>query len=364
MKKIFLGATLLLGLASCGSQPATTETTAMNVDENGALLRGEPSEKLDSCFTQYLEALQRDSLDVHSTMILQHGKVLEEKWMSEGAPDKAHILNSVSKTFTSTAVGFAISEGLLSLDDKLVDVLAKYAPAEQQENLKKVTVRNLLTMNCGQEIDPLYTLTPADSTANWITRFMEQPFLHEPGTWFAYNSTGTYLLSAMVQEKSGQKVLDYLQPRLFEPLGITPDHWDEHDGINAGGWGLYLKTEDLAKMGQLLLQKGQWNGQQLLPQGWVEEASKAQVPSVPNMVRPDKAEELGLTKDTSDWVQGYGYQIWRCRHNGFRADGSRGQFILVFPDLDAVVITTSNIPDSRLQDLLNEVYDNLLPGLE
>ena len=359
-KTLVASALIILGMASCGGGQQAAPTT-MNVDENGALLRGESTAKLDSAFDKYLETIARDSQDIHSIMVLQHGKVLKEKWMSEGAPEKAHILNSVSKTFTSTAVGFAISEGLLKLDDKLIDLLPEYAPAEPQENLKKVTVKNLLTMNSGQEIDPLYTLNREDSTLNWIKNFMEQPFLHEPGTWYAYNSTGTYLLSAIVQKKTGEKVLDYLMPRLFDKLNITPDHWDEHDGINAGGWGLYLKTEDLAKMGQLLLQDGKWNGEQVLPEGWVAEASKAQVPSVPNMVRPDEAEAKGLTKENSDWVQGYGYQMWRCRHNGFRADGANGQYILVFPDLDAVIAVTANLQD--MQGELNAIYDTILPAL-
>lgn len=362
-KTLLTGAlTLLLGLASCGGNTATRQDKPMNVGESGELLRGESTPELDAALDNYLNTIQQDSMDIHSIMILQHGKVLKEKWMSEGAPDKAHVLNSVSKTFTSTAVGFAIAEGLLKLDDKLIDVFSEYAPAEPQENLKKVTVKDLLTMNCGQEIDPLYTMNRADTTVNWIKNFMVQPFLHEPGTWFAYNSTGTYLLSAMVQKKAGMKVLDYLMPRLFEPLQITPDHWDEHDGINAGGWGLYLKTEDLAKMGQLLLQDGKWNGEQLLPEGWVKEASKAQVPSVPNMTRPDEAEKKGLTLENSDWVQGYGYQMWRCRHNGFRADGAGGQYILVFPERDAVIAMTANVQD--MQKELDEIYDTILPALK
>lgn len=355
--------TLAFTLVSCGgNQDTPSAQPFMNLDENGNLPRAEASAKLDSAFNNYLEAIARDSQDIHSVMILQHGQVLEEKWMSEGAPEKAHILNSVSKTFTSTAVGFAISEGLFSLDDKLTDLLSEFAPEEPQENLQKVTVKHLLTMNCGQEIDPLYTLDRKDSTLNWIRNFMVQPFVHEPGTWYAYNSTGTYLLSAMVQKKSGQRVIDYLKPRLFDPLHIQPDHWDEVDGINAGGWGLYLKTEDLAKMGQLLLQKGVWNGEQILPEGWVEEASKAQVPSVPSGTRPDEAEEKGLTKETSDWVQGYGYQMWRCRHNGFRADGAGGQYIIVLPDLDAVIAVTAQLDDMQAE--LNNIWDYILPGLK
>ena len=142
-KTLFAGAlTLLLGLASCGGNNTAKLESQMNVDESGQLLRGESTPALDAAFDQYLSAIQKDSMDIHSIMILQHGKVLKEKWMSEGAPEKAHILNSVSKTFTSTAVGFAISEGLLKLDDKLIDVLSEYAPADPQENLKKVTVKH------------------------------------------------------------------------------------------------------------------------------------------------------------------------------------------------------------------------------
>ena len=134
-KTLFAGAlTILLGLASCGGNNEAKQESQMNVDESGLLLRGESTPALDAAFDQYLSAIQKDSMDIHSIMILQHGKVLKEKWMSEGAPEKAHILNSVSKTFTSTAVGFAISEGLLKLDDKLIDVLSEYAPGKLEES--------------------------------------------------------------------------------------------------------------------------------------------------------------------------------------------------------------------------------------
>ena len=150
------------------------------------------------------------------------------------------------------------------------------------------------------------------------------------------------MLSAIVQKVTGEKVVDYLNGRLFEPLHIDKPKWEESpQGINTGGWGLWLKTEDLAKMGQLLLQKGEWNGKQLIPAEWVAEMSKKQVESINPGTRMEEAEAKGMTKETSDWMQGYGYQMWRCRPGCFRADGARGQYIIVVPDKNAVIAITS-----------------------
>ena len=174
------------------------------------------------------------------------------------------------------------------------------------------------------------------------------------------NAIGFRLLPP--QQVTGEKVVDYLTPRLFEPLYIDKPKWEESpQGINCGGWGLYLKTEDLAKMGQLLLQKGEWNGKQLIPAEWVAEMSKKQVESINPGTRIEQAAERGMTKETSDWMQGYGYQMWRCRPGCFRADGARGQYIIVVPDKNAVIAITSNVED--LQGELNLVWDNILPVL-
>jgi CubicO group peptidase (beta-lactamase class C family) len=171
------------------------------------------------------------------------------------------------------------------------------------------------------------------------------------------------MLSAIVQKYTGEKLTDYLYPRLFRPLGINNVNWAESaQGINTGGWGLYLKTEDLAKMGQMLLQKGKFNGMQVVPQWWVEEASKAQVQSVMAGINSDMISQLpdDFAK-TSDWLQGYGYQMWRCRHNAFRADGANGQYIIVIPDKNAVVVTTANITD--MQEEINLIWKHILPAL-
>jgi CubicO group peptidase (beta-lactamase class C family) len=170
------------------------------------------------------------------------------------------------------------------------------------------------------------------------------------------------MLSAIVQKVTGEKVVDYLDSRLFQPLHIDKPKWEESpQGINTGGWGLYLKTEDLAKMGQLLLQNGEWNGKQLIPSEWVAEMSKKQVESVNPGTRMEDAAAKGMTKETSDWMQGYGYQMWMCRPACFRADGARGQYIIVIPGKNAVIAITSDNGD--LQGELNLVWDRILPVL-
>jgi CubicO group peptidase (beta-lactamase class C family) len=268
------------------------------------------------------------------------------------------VLHSVSKTFTATAVGLAIADGKLALTDKVVDFFPDKLPANVSDNLKKMSVRDLLTMTCGHDVEP----SGRGEGADWIESFLAWPVEHEPGTFYLYNSLGTYMCSAIVQKVTGEKVVDYLNTRLFKPLHIDKPKWEESpQGINCGGWGLYLKTEDLAKMGQLLLQKGEWNGQQLIPAEWVAEMSKKQVESINPGTRIEQAEERGMTQETSDWMQGYGYQMWRCRPGCFRADGARGQYIIVVPDKNAVIAITSDNGD--LQGELNLVWERILPVL-
>jgi CubicO group peptidase (beta-lactamase class C family) len=299
-----------------------------------------------------------DSVLFESLMVLKHGKVLYEGWYGDAAPDKPHAMHSVSKSFTATAVGMAVDEGLLKVTDKLVDFFPDNLPEEVSDNLKAVTVHDLLTMNCGQETEARFR----NSDQDWVTSFLAHPFVHEPGTWYCYNSLGTYMLSAIVQKLTGEKVLDYLTPRLFEPLHIEIPQWDESpQGINAGGWGLQLKTEDMAKFGQLFLQKGVWNGKRLVSEAWVNEASKYQVPSVPAGTRPDQAAERGLTPENCTFMLGYGYQMWRCPDNAYRADGARGQYIIIVPDSDAVIACTAN--SANLQAEQNLIYEHLFPAL-
>ena len=304
------------------------------------------------------EPVRPDTIKLHSIMIVKHGEVVLERWMNGHSAEMPHVMHSVSKTFTATAVGLAINEGKLSLTDPVTKFFADKLPAEPSDNLRAMTVRDLLTMTCGHDAEP----NVRRDTADWVTGFLAWPVVHKPGEYYLYNSMGTYMLSAIVQQVTGEKLIDYLDTRLFQPLHIERPQWDESpQGISCGGWGLYLKTEDMAKMGQLFLQQGRWNGKQIVPAEWLKEMSSFQVPSAPSGTRFEDLEKAGLTKDNNDWVQGYGYQMWICRHNAFRADGFAGQYIIVLPDRDAVLVLTTS--SSLYQPYLDLVWKHLLPVL-
>jgi CubicO group peptidase (beta-lactamase class C family) len=195
----------------------------------------------------------------------RHGKVIAEGWWDPYKPDLRHTLYSTSKSFTSTAVGFAVSEELLSVDDKVISYFPDQLPDSVSPFLADMTVKDLLTMSAGQSPDPTGVIR--SSGPEWVKSFLACPVNNEPGTTFLYNSMATYMLSAIVQKVTGEMVLDYLRPRLFEPLGIEGMNWEiSPEGYNTGGWGLLLKTEDMAKFGQLYLQKGMWNDKQVILQ--------------------------------------------------------------------------------------------------
>jgi CubicO group peptidase (beta-lactamase class C family) len=254
--------------------------------------------------------------------------------------------NALSKSFTSTAVGLAIEDGKLSLDDRVLKFFPADAPPDLSDNLKALTVRDLLTMSGGQDTE---AKTGRDGPS--VKQFLAHPFVHKPGTHFQYNSLGTYTLSAIITKVTGQTTLDYLKPRLFETLGIDNPQWPSSpEGYTVGGTGLKLCTEDIAKFGQLYLQKGQWNGKRLVPEQWVELATSRQVPN-----EAESHAKIGV-----DWRQGYGFQFWRCTHNAFRGDGAAGQLIVVIPDKDAVVAITADT--GNMQGELNAIWEKLLPA--
>ena len=301
----------------------------------------------------FLDSAAAGRHEFHSIMILRHGKVIAEGWWNPYSPELRHTLYSVSKSFTSTAVGFAVTEKLLSVDDKVVSFFPDQLPDSVSPFLADMTVRDLLTMTAGQDPDPSNVIT--SSGGNWVSAFLSLPVVNDPGSKFLYNSMATFMLSAIVQKVTGEKVEDYLQPRLFEPLGIEGIDWESSpEGINAGGWGLRVKTEDMAKFGLLYLQKGMWNGKQIIPAAWVEEATSFKIDQA-----PDATPEI---RAGNDWVQGYGYQFWRSRHNSYRADGAFGQYIMVIPEKDAVVAITSESPD--MQDVMNMVWKYILPAMK
>lgn len=327
-------------------------------DLTKALPREATPKKLTKGMETFLKGIEKEKLNLHSIMVLQHGKILAAEWLGEGAENKPHILNSVSKTFTATAIGFAVAEGKLKVTDKVISFFPDKLPAEVSPYLKEMEIRHLLTMSCGHDTDPTDRIRK-QKDADWVQEFLATPVEHKPGAYFTYNSVGTYMLSAIIQKISGQKVVDYLYPRLFRPLGIVGVSWQESpQGVNCGGWGLYLMTEDLAKMGQFFLQKGSWEGEQLLPASWIEEATTSKIASYPSGMRP---ETINMKKEDSDWLHGYGYQMWRCRHNGVRADGAGGQYIIILPEKDAVIVATADLGDMQAE--INLIWKHLLPCL-
>ncbi len=297
----------------------------------------------------FLQALENSRHEFHGFVLLRNGHIISQGWWSPYRPDLNHSLYSMSKSFTSTALGFAVAEGHLKVDDKVVSFFPDELPEAVSENLAAMTVKHLLTMSVGHATDTTWEMVTAE---NWVEKFLSFPVEKAPGSEFLYNSGATYMQSAILQKTTGKTALEWLTPRLFKPLGIEGATWDVcPKGINTGGWGLRLKTEDLAKFGQLYLQNGKWEGFQILPAGWVEEATTFKIQNG----RPEDAE-------ISDWAQGYCYQFWRSRHNSYRGDGAFGQYTLVMPEQNAVLAIHSETPD--MQGELDLVWEHLLPAMQ
>ncbi|AQG79594.1 serine hydrolase domain-containing protein [Spirosoma montaniterrae] len=298
----------------------------------------------------FVNAVEKADLNLHSLMVVRHGRVIAEGWWAPYAPQRKHTLYSLSKSFTSTAVGMAVAEGRLTVDDKVTSFFKDDLPATVSDNLAAMRVKDLLTMSTGHERDTTATVR-AFGNKNWPKAFLAQPVQRQPGTHFVYNSGATYMLSAIVQQLTGQTVLAYLKPRLFDPLGIEGADWEvDPTGVSTGGWGLRVRTEDIAKFGQLYLQQGVWQGKRLLPESWVADATREQI------LQP------GTDRANSDWLQGYGYQFWRCRHDAYRGDGAFGQYCVVLPKQDTVIAITSET--ANMPAILNVVWEHILPALD
>jgi len=296
-------------------------------------------------FIQAAEEQQPNAL--HSFILARHGKIIAEGWWEPYNPESPHLLYSLSKSYTSTAVGLAVTEGLISLDDPVISFFPDDAPAEPGHNLKEMRIRDLLRMTTGHASDSYGRIQ--GHPKGWVAGFLSLPVEHKPGSIFIYNTGATYMLSAILQKVTGETLVEYLQPRLFAPLEIETPFWQsDPEGINLGGTGLYVKTIDIAKFGQLYLQKGKWKGEQILPEEWVEMATSLQTSNGSN--------------PNSDWDQGYGFQFWRCRNNLYRGDGAFGQYCIVMDDYNAVLAITSGSGD--MQGILNVVYDHLLPAMK
>lgn len=296
----------------------------------------------------FIESAEKERTDeMHSFILMRHGKVAAQGWWAPYNPESPHMLYSLSKSFTSTAIGLAQAEGFLNIDDLVISFFPDETPENPSDNLQAMRIRDLLKMNSGHNDDATGRMQL--DKESWVRGFLSLPVEHKPGTHFVYNSGATFMLSAIIQKVTGETVLQYLTPRLFVPLTIEHPTWESNmNGINMGGWGLKVRTGDIANFGQLYLQKGKWNGEQLIPAAWVKEATSYQTSNGSN--------------PQSDWEQGYGYQFWRCRHNLYRGDGAFGQYCIVMPEQDAVMAITSGTQD--MQAIMNLVWDHLLPAMQ
>ena len=294
-----------------------------------------------------LDAVDTDpAIELHSLMVVRHGHVVAEGWWAPHTPERTRLLYSLSKSFTATALGFALAEGRFGLDDTVVSHFPEFEEEITDPRSRAVTLRHVASMASGHDRDMREEAVARDPREP-VRGFLLVPPDQPPGTVFAYSQPCTYTLAAVVQRAAGMRLTEYLRPRLFDPLGIGEVGWlTWPSGREQGFSGLFARTEDVAKLGQLYLQRGRWGDVQLLPEGYVELATSRQI-DTPG-------------QDNIDWRQGYGFQFWMSRH-GYRGDGAFGQFCVVLPEQDAVVATTGGT--DAMQAVLDHLWKHLLPGL-
>ena len=294
----------------------------------------------------FIRALEdAPEVEPHSLMLIRDGHVLAEGWWTPYSADRVHLLYSLSKSFTSTAVGFAVTEGLLSLDDTVLSHFPELDAEITDSRSRSMKIRHVLAMASGHREETLQRAHELDPV-NLVRGFLLLPPDEEPGTVFAYNQPCTYTVAAILQRITGQSLTDYLRPRLLDPIGIGDVGWIRHDsGLELGFSGLFATTEAVARLGQLYLQRGEWEGRQLLPTAWIDEATRSHVSNG--------------SDPTSDWEQGYGFQFWMARH-GYRGDGAFGQFCVILPEHGVVLAMTGQTVD--MQGVLNLAWKHLLPA--
>ena len=273
----------------------------------------------------FIEALETSGTEMHGLMIMRGGKVAAEGWWAPFGPGIRHGLQSHTKTYAATGVGIAYTEGLLKLDERVIDIFPDEAPQDPSENLKLLTVRDVLCMGCGMETMPR-------PSVDWIRDFLATPVVHKPGTAYMYNSTGSSLLCAIVEKKTGRKFHEYLTEKLFDKIGINEENirwYNMPDGTAMGGGGMFSTTEDNLRLMKLYADGGVWEGERILAEDYVKLATTNQNDSA--------TEAIGNPKATDNHL-GYGFQIWMCKPEGvYRADGAMGQFTIVFPKQDLII---------------------------
>lgn len=320
----------------------------------GQLPRGIASDEQKAHFDQVFDEINGLSVcDLHSLMVVQDGKVIYEKYGIGHDADELHICWSATKTFTALAVGFAVQDGLIDLDRPIVQY---FTPAELpdsiSEQLGMLTMRHLLTMTSGWEPDNITDQIRGKEDFDAVKLILAHGFFFTPGTHWRYNNADTFIAGVIVNKVTGMAMEDYLNEKLFRPLRIK-DYYYEKDsrGYNTAAWGLYLTTESLAKAGLFMLQRGEWEGKQLLDASWFDQAMSVQV-----------MQYYSVNGVAGDWSSGYGYQMWACKKgNAFRMDGMWGQYVIVMPTKNAVAVMTSMVNDreNQMDIFWKNVYEQL-----
>lgn len=309
----------------------------------------------------FLQMLADTGRQLDSFMLYRRGRVVVEGWWWPHRATALHTLHSATKSITGTAVGFALAEGLLSLDDRVVSFFAGELPARPGAHLAAMRVEDLLTMRTGHATG-ISGATSRLLDTGWVAQFIEQPVPYPPGERFTYSSATSHMLSAIVQKVSGQPLLAYLTPRLFAPLGIRDVSWDTDPlGVCAGGNGLSLTTEDFLKFGVLHLQNGLWRGRQVLPPSWVSRATHPHV----DHAAAGAWDGQGFAGDDSGQspAERYGYHLWLGAGRSYHAGGIFGQYCIVLPEYDTVVAMTGSIGRWRHRELPALIDEHLVPAL-
>lgn len=315
------------------------------------------AQDVNQAMKSFIEAADEYDMEAINVSIMQHGRLLADWKNAENVSAPPRDQHELSATVTAMAVGMAEDEGLLTLDDKVIGFFPDLLPAQPSANLLAMTVRHLLTMTTGHDKN-----TPCSQGDDWAKNYLAQPVPHTPGSYFYYDPMAGYMLSAIVQKVTGQSLPEYLHTRLFEPLGIKNIEWEcSPQGISAGGWGLHATTQDMARIGSLLVQNGKWEGQRILPRKWVRQMISFQTASCPRDVRYEELSQSGLNLYENDWIQGFGYQMWHCRSGLVRAEGSNGQLLLLFPEFDAVVMI--NAEAEQMESELALAYLHFAPSI-
>ncbi|GIP34468.1 serine hydrolase [Paenibacillus sp. J2TS4] len=299
---------------------------------------------------EFFNRIEQLKLEVNSFILLQDGKATAQFWRPPYRKDTPQLLYSLSKSFTSIAVGIAWDNGLLDLDDKVLSFFPEKLPSHVSPNLTKMTVHHLLSMNAGHH-DNIYATVAKEQ--DWVKTYLSLDVEHEPGSHYRYSTHSTYMLSAIIKQVTGQNMVDFLMPRLFEPLGISRPSWETCPlGMTAGGMGLSLSTEGIAKFGLMLLNKGVYKNKRIVSEQFIELATTEQSDNRAGAERIDSA-------------QGYGYQFHLCRRGCYRGDGAFGQLCFVAPKENIVIAATSSFKNMKpLQTLLDLIYEHIIDQLD